>query len=65
MAVESEAIGLGSSRELGDDAKDFVKNGFVLVVYFNSPLPPLTSFGFIKNSKPLSDIDVRSLIWNV
>jgi len=25
MAVESEAIGLRSSRELGDDAKDFLK----------------------------------------
>jgi len=37
MAVESEAIGLRSSRELGDDAKDFVKSDFVLVVYFNNP----------------------------
>ena len=39
MAVQREAIGLGSSRELGDDAKHFVKNDFVLVVYFNPPLP--------------------------
>jgi len=41
MAVESEAIGLRSSGELGDDAKDFVKNDFVLVVYFNPPSHPL------------------------
>jgi hypothetical protein len=40
MAVESEAIGLRSSRELGDDAKYFVKTNFVLVVYF-IPLPLL------------------------
>ena len=37
MAIESEAIGLRSSRELGDDAKDFVKTDFVLVVYFIPP----------------------------
>jgi len=37
MAVESEAIGLQSSRELGDDAKGFVKSDFVLVVYFIPP----------------------------
>ena len=39
MAIKSEPIGLGSSRELGDDAKDFVKNDIVLVVYFNPPSP--------------------------
>jgi len=59
MAVESEAIGLRNIRELGDDAKDFVKSDFVLVVYF-IPHPP--SFGFTKNSKSLYRIDVRSLI---
>jgi len=37
MAVESEAIALRSSRELGDEAKDFVKTYFVLVVYFIPP----------------------------
>jgi len=60
MAVVREAIDLRSSRELGDDAKDCVKNDFVLVVYFNPP--PLPSFEFVKNSKPLSGIDVRFLI---
>ena len=60
MAVESEAIGLRGSCELGDDAKDFVKSDFVLVVYF---IPP--SFGFTKNSKSLSRIVVRSLISNM
>ena len=57
MAVESEAIGLRNIRELGDDAKDFVKSDFVLVVYF---IPP--SFRLTKNSKSLSRIDVSSLI---
>jgi len=56
MAVQSEAIGLRSSRELGDDAKDFIKSYFVLVVYF---IPP--SFGFTKNSISLSCIDLNSL----
>jgi hypothetical protein len=37
MAVESKAIGLQSSRELGDDAKNFIKTDFVLVVYFTPP----------------------------
>ena len=56
MAVESEAIGLQSSRALCDDVKDFVKTAFVLVVYFtHTP-------GFAKNSKPVTRIDVRSLI---
>jgi len=40
MAVESEAIGLGNSRELGDDVKDFFKTGFMQVVYFINPPPP-------------------------
>jgi hypothetical protein len=40
MTVQSEASGLRSSRELGDDDRDFVKTGFVLVVYFIPP-PPL------------------------
>ena len=40
MAVESEAIGLRSSRERGDDAKVFFKTDFALVVYF-IPLPLL------------------------
>ena len=56
MAVESEAIGLRSSREQFDDAKELVKTAFVLVVYFtHNP-------GLTKNSKPVSRIDVRSLI---
>jgi len=58
MAVQSVASGLRSSRELGDDDRDFVKTGFVLVVYF---IPP-TFFGFTKNSISLSPFDVRSLI---
>jgi len=37
MTVESEAIGLRSSREQVDDVKEFVKTAFVLVVYS----PPL------------------------
>jgi len=39
MAVQSEASGLRSSRELGDE-RDFVKTDFVLVVYFIPPFPP-------------------------
>jgi len=41
MAVQSEASGLRSSRELGDDDMDSVKTGFVLVVYFILPTPLL------------------------
>jgi len=58
MAVQSEASVLGSSCELGDKVNDFVKTDFVLVVFL---IPP-TSFGFTKNSKTLSRINVRSLI---
>jgi hypothetical protein len=39
MAVQSEASGLRSNRELGDEAKDFVITDFVLVVYL-IPLQP-------------------------
>jgi hypothetical protein len=37
MAVQSETDGFRISRELGEDAKDFVKSDFVLVVYFIPP----------------------------
>jgi hypothetical protein len=37
VAVHSDASGLRSSCELGDDKGDFVKTDFVLVVYFISP----------------------------
>jgi hypothetical protein len=40
MAVESEASFLRSSRGLGDDAKNYVKIDFVLVVYFSDGLLP-------------------------
>ena len=34
----SEVIGLRNIHELGDDARDFVKTAFVLVLYFTPPL---------------------------
>ena len=47
MAVQNEASGLRSNRELGDDAKDCVITDFVLsFIWF---LPNLL-FGFTKNS---------------
>jgi len=57
MAIKSEPIGLGSSRELGDDAKDFVKNDFVLVFYFNPPLPP----SFILDSLKTRNLSLVSM----
>jgi hypothetical protein len=49
MAVQSEAIGLRSNRELGDDAKDFVITDFVPVVYLISPQPLLLDSLKIQN----------------
>ena len=56
MAVQSEASGLRSSRELGDDM-DSVETDFVLVVYFIPPPPP----PFLLDSLKIRNLSLLSM----